>query len=51
MFLINMGGNTFFKHESMGLAIFIVVILQVLAEFNSPPLPPPSDTKCKDEDM
>ena len=40
-----------FKHLSMFLAIFILVVLQVLVEFNRPHLPPPPDPKREDEDM
>ena len=40
-----------FKHASMVLAIFILVVFQVLAEFNRPHLPPLPDTKREDEDM
>ena len=43
--------NFSFKHASMGLAIFIVVVFQVLAAFNRPHPPHPPDPKCKDEDM
>ena len=35
----------------MGLAILIVLIVQILAAFNMPHLPPPPYTKYKDEDM
>ena len=41
-----------FKHTSMVQAIFILVVFQVLAAFNSPHLlpPPPPDTKRKYEE-
>ena len=41
----------YFKHASMVLAIFIIVVFQVLAEFNRPHLPPLPDPKREDEDM
>ena len=40
-----------FKYASMVLAILILVVFQVLAEFNRPHLPPLPDTKHKDEEM
>ena len=40
-----------FKHASMGLAILILVIFQVLSEFNRPHLPPPPDPKSEDQEM
>ena len=39
-----------FKHVSMGLAIFILVVFQVFAAFNRPHHPSTPDTKCKDEE-
>ena len=39
------------KHVSMGLAIFIIVVSQVLTIFNRPHLPPLPDPKCKDEEI
>ena len=35
----------------MVIAIFILVVFQVLATFNRPYLPPPPDPKRKDEEM
>ena len=40
--------NVSFKHASMVLAIFIIVVFQVLVEFNSPHLPPLPYTKHED---
>ena len=40
-----------FKHASMGITIFILVVFQVLAAFNRPHPPPTPDTKRGDEDM
>ena len=34
----------------MGLAILVIVAFKFLEEFNRPHLPPPSDTKRKNED-
>ena len=40
-----------FKHASVFLAVFILVVFQVLAEFNRPKLPPLSDSKREDEEI
>ena len=40
-----------FKHENMVLDIFILMVFQVLAEFNRPHLPPIPDTNSEDEEM
>ena len=40
----------YFKHVSMGLAIFTLVVFQVLVTFNRPYLPPTPDPKRKDEE-
>ena len=46
------GRNPFyFKHASIGLAILIFVVLQVLAAFNMENLPPPPDLKREYEKM
>ena len=41
----------YFKHASMFLSILLFVVSQVLAEFNSPRLPPLPYPKCEDEEM
>ena len=43
--------NFSFKHASMGLSIFILVVFQVLQAFNRPHITPPPDPKRKDEEM
>jgi len=40
-----------FAHASMGLAIFILVIFQVLAAYNRPHLPPAPEPKREDDEM
>ena len=40
-----------FKYASMGPAIFILSVFQVLAKFNIPPPPPPSQSQVEEEEM
>ena len=41
----------YFRHVIMGLAIFILVVFQILVEFSRPHLPPPPHPKRKNEEM
>ena len=51
--ILDESGNKYFslKYTTMKLAIFILVVFQVLVEFNMPHLPTPLDPKCKYEVM